>query len=150
MQSPLSKPLDDQYINFMMKCSDFNNLEFINFQSIPIGSELFVVHAIESKNTFSDYAFRKYILLDFNASEKYIELEDTKGNYVGIIPFGKNGNPIYSINKITGEPDVFEKTFSDYISSQRYMSHLKYICDVLNDAVLLKILQQINKSEKRK
>ena len=91
MQSPLSKPLDDQFVNFLLKCSDFNNLEFINFQSLPIGSELFVVQAIESKKTFSDYAYRKYILLDFNSTEKYIELEDTKKNYAGIFPFGKNG-----------------------------------------------------------
>lgn len=149
MINPESKnPIDDNFVSFMLKCSDFNNLEFINFKNLAHRTELYVVQASSSEKGFSSYSLRKYLFLELNEKEKYIELEDGKGNYAGQIPFADNGNPTFSLNKLTGSPDAFEKTFLDYISAQRYMQNLKYICDVLEDAYLLKLLQQINKIDK--
>lgn len=142
-------PKDEKFVNFLLHCSDFNNLEFKNFRSIPLGTEIYAVQLIESGKGFSDYVLKKYKLMVFDEFEKYIEVADEKGKYEGIFLFSNDGNPIYSLNKNTGMPDVFEKTFLDYISALRYMSHLKYICDVSEDAILLKILQQINKIHNR-
>ena len=141
-------PLENAYVNFLFKCVDFNNLEFFDFKDMSHRTELFVVQSVSSERGFNSYALKKYLFLEWNEKEKYIELEDGKGNYAGQIPFGDNGCPTFSLNKITGSPDAFEKTFLNYISAQRYMHNLKYICDVLEDAYLLKLLQQINKIDK--
>lgn len=133
----------EQFYNFLLKCSDFKNIEFKDFSKINIGTELFVVNCISYKDGISNYALRKFFLLDFDETEKYIELEDHKKNYAGQFLFGDDGNIIYSINPISGKPDVFEKTFLDYISAIHYMSHLKFTCDIKDEELLLKIFQRL-------
>ena len=147
MINDTSKQTDDEFVNFLIKCSDFDNLEFVNFKTLPKNSELFIIRSVLTKNGYKDYTLIKYKLLKFNEEEKYIELEDSMKKYAGCYQFDKFGNLIFSISS-KGETDIFEKAFDNYLSAIKYMSHLKYICDISEDAFLLKILQQINKIDR--
>ncbi len=131
--------LDDKFINFIIKCSDINNLEFNDFKEIKNGTSFFAVHAIAMEKNYLDYACRKYTILNFYEEEKYIELEDSSKNYLGVFSFDDTGNLVYSYNKITGKPNLYEKSFLHFSNAQKYMLNLNFICDITNDLFFLKV-----------
>ena len=138
-----------EFKNFMMFCKDLNDIGITGFKKMETGTEFYVVQSVEVGGGFNGYAIKRFRLINFNEAEQFIELEDIKGNYHGQVSFGENGNPIFSICKITGMPDDFERVFLDYVSATRYMSHIKYVMDVAEEGYMLAIQQNIKRSGSR-
>jgi hypothetical protein len=137
------RSFDDQFVNFMMHCLNFNDIISVGFGNLEPRTMIYAVQGVEFGKGYNGYTLKNYVLLRYDRNEQYIELEDSKGNYAGQFTIGENGSPIFNLDKLTGKQDPFEKTFIDYISAAKYMSHLKYIVDVSEERYLLAIFQRL-------
>lgn len=137
------RSFDDQFVNLMMHCLNFNDIISVGFGNLEPRTMIYSVQAVEFGKGYNGYTLKNYILLKYDRNEQYIELEDSKGNYAGQFIIGENGSPIFSLNKHTGKQDPFEKTFIDYISAAKYMSHIKFVCEVSEETYLLRIFQKL-------
>ena len=139
----LSPKSDKEFNKFLSSTIHHKDISGVDFGKLEPLTNLLVIQGVEIGAGFSGYTIKEYKLLNYDPKNGLVQLEDLENRQLIELKLSSIGLPIYSINKFTGMPDLFEKTFLTLKDASEYMLNLKYICEIGEESFLLRALQNL-------